>query len=506
MKNALAFASALALARYADAVPAASSTTCCRELSQALPSLFFSPSTSQYNTLINARWSGTSVLHPGCVVTPKSALDVSKAVKIIVKNQCQFAVRGGGHNANPGFNSIDDGVSIDLSSLNSASLAEDRSYVSIGAGITWGEAYDAFNSSNIGFTGGICEDVSAGGVGLGGGQSLFQPKRGWAIDNILNYEIVLASGEIVNANATSFPDLFKALKGGNTNFGIVTHLKIASFDFDGLWGGEVFVSLNGPQATYSEVQDQMSQALVDFTANNHLDTNTAVQLMTVYLANNQGQIVNAAFGNTVGEENPASLQEFLNMPNQVKHEVGHIKLADFVHQVSEFQAKGYRQVTSSITFSNDYATVRDIWDVTDEIYNGLEHKDQVDWMISFIPQPMVQQSYATRSGGNSLGLQSVTDDQIVVWLTSRWTDPSLDNMMYAARDDFIVATESVAKKYGTYHPFLYINYASPSQNPLCGYGVDNFNFLKTTAAKYDPHGVFQKLMPGGFKVSKATCS
>ncbi|KAJ4858133.1 FAD binding domain-containing protein [Trichoderma breve] len=479
MKNALAFASALALAGYADAVPAASSTTCCRELSQALPSVFFSPSTSQYNTLINARWSGTSVLHPGCVVTPKSALDVSKAVKIIVKNQCQFAVRGGGHNANPGFNSIDDGVSIDLSSLNSASLAKDRSYIGIGAGITWGETYDAFNSSNIGFTGGICEDVSAGGISLGGGQSLFQPKRGWAIDNILNYEIVLASGEIVNANATSYPDLFKALKGGNTNFGI---------------------------ASYSEVQDQMSQALVDFTANNHFDVNTSVQLMTVYLANNQGQIVNAAFGNTIGEENPASLQEFLNMPNQVKHDVGHIKLADFVHQVSEFQAKGYRQVTSSITFSNDYVTVRDIWDVTDEIYNGLEHKDQVDWMISFIPQPMVQQSYAARSGGNSLGLQSVTDDQIVVWLTSRWTDPSLDSMMYAARDDFITATEAVAKKYGTYHPFLYINYASPSQNPLCGYGVDNFNFLKTTAAKYDPHGVFQKLMPGGFKVSKTTCS
>lgn len=50
--------------------------------------------------------------------------------------------------------------------------------------------------------------------------------------------------------------------------------------------------------------------------------------------------------------------------------------------------------------------------MTDEIYNGLEYKDQVDWMISFIPQPKVQQSYAARSGGNSLGLQSVADDQI----------------------------------------------------------------------------------------------
>jgi FAD/FMN-containing dehydrogenase len=284
-------------------------------------------------------------LHPGCVVTPKSALDVSKAIKVIVKNQCHFAVRGGGHNANPGANSIDGGVSIDLSSLNTSSLADDRSFVSIGAGLTWGEAYDAFNSSNIGFTGGICEDVSAGGVSLGGGQSLFQPKRGWAIDNILNYEIVLASGEIVNANTSSNPDLFKALKGGNTNFGIVTHLKIAAFDFDGLWGGEVFVSLNGSQATRPAMLDQLSHALVNFTTNNHLDTNTAVQLMTVYLSNNQGQIVNAAFGNTVAEANPASLENFLNMPNQVQNTAGYVKLADFVHQVSQFQAKGYRYVS-----------------------------------------------------------------------------------------------------------------------------------------------------------------
>lgn len=92
-----------------------------------------------------------------------------------------------------------------------------------------------------------------------------------------------------------------------------------------------------------------------------------------------------------------------------------------------------------------------------------------------------------------------------MWLTSRWTNSSLDSMMYAARDEFVTVTESVTKKHGTYHPFLYINYASPSQNPLCGYGAESVKFLKAAAAKYDPHGVFQKLMPGGFKISKVTC-
>lgn len=214
--------------------------------------------------------------------------------------------------------------------------------MTLGSGVTWGRAYDAFNSSNIGFTGGICEDVGAGGVALGGGQSLFQPKRGWAVDNILNYEVVLGDGRIVNANQTSYPDLYKALKGGNTNFGIVARLKIASFDFDGLWGGEIFVSMDGPQAKRKEVIQKLSKATVDFTANNHLDTNTAMQLMTVYLAGKKGQIINTAFANTKAIAKPPSMKPFYDMPNQVKNTGGKVKLADFVHTVSQFQAKGYR--------------------------------------------------------------------------------------------------------------------------------------------------------------------
>jgi hypothetical protein len=37
--------------------------------------------------------------------------------------------------------------------------------------------------------------------------------------SVLNYEVVLSNGTIVNANATSNPDLFWALKGGGNQFG-----------------------------------------------------------------------------------------------------------------------------------------------------------------------------------------------------------------------------------------------------------------------------------------------
>ena len=42
-------------------------------------------------------------------------------------------------------------------------------------------------------------------------------------------QVVLASGQIVNANLTSRPDLFAALKGGTNNFGIVTSFDMRVF-------------------------------------------------------------------------------------------------------------------------------------------------------------------------------------------------------------------------------------------------------------------------------------
>lgn len=91
-------------------------------------------------------------------------------------------------------------------------------------------------------------------------------------------------------------------------------------------------------------------------------------------------------------------------------------------------------------------------------------------------------------------------------MTSRWSDPAYDAEMEQARDKVVEVSTAIAKKYGKFDPFIYINYGSPFQDPLCGYGAENVAFLKKTAKKYDPKGVFQTLMPGGFKLSKTKCA
>lgn len=65
---------------------------------------------------------------------------------------------------------------------------------------------------------------------LTGGISFFSGYHGWALDNVDNYETVLADGSIVNANNRTRQDLFFALRGGGNNFGVVTRMDLNTFN------------------------------------------------------------------------------------------------------------------------------------------------------------------------------------------------------------------------------------------------------------------------------------
>jgi FAD/FMN-containing dehydrogenase len=68
-----------------------------------------------------------------------------------------------------------------------------------------------------------------------GGMSHFSNYRGLGCDHVESFEIVLPSGKIVEASATENSDLHWALKGGGSNFGIVTRLNIKTNPDNTLW-------------------------------------------------------------------------------------------------------------------------------------------------------------------------------------------------------------------------------------------------------------------------------
>ncbi|KAF7181298.1 hypothetical protein CNMCM7691_000516 [Aspergillus felis] len=97
--------------------------------------------------------------------------------------------------------------------------------VSVGAGVVLGEVYERGARDGWVVVGGECPTVgAAGGFLQGGGVSSFHSFiNGLAVDNVLEFEVVTAKGEVVVANDHQNPHLFWALRGGGGGtFGFVT--------------------------------------------------------------------------------------------------------------------------------------------------------------------------------------------------------------------------------------------------------------------------------------------
>lgn len=90
---------------------------------------------------------------------------------------------------------------------------------------------------------------------------------------------------------------------------------------------------------------------------------------------------------------------------------------------------------------------------------------------------------------------------LVVLIGPRWLDAAYDQKMNAIAADWVNQVNAAAKELGMYQEFLYMNFAAQFQDPLASYGQANVQFMRTVAKKYDPTGVFQRLAPGGFKLS-----
>lgn len=134
--------------------------------------------------------SETCWLEPRCIVRPTTAKDVSNILLISTFLGSKFAVRGGGHNPNPGFASMDSpGILIDMSALDDITLSKDKSVVLIGAGNRAGRVYETLGTVGKTIMGPRLNAVGIGGYMLGGGLTYFSSRYGFAADNIINYEV-----------------------------------------------------------------------------------------------------------------------------------------------------------------------------------------------------------------------------------------------------------------------------------------------------------------------------
>ena len=88
----------------------------------------------------------------------------------------------------------------------------------------------------------------------------------------------------------------------------------------------------------------------------------------------------------------------------------------------------------------------------------------------------------------------------VVLVSALWPNSTSNTAVQSAALDVGQRIDALASSQNRLRRFRYLNYAHPGQNPLRSYGADNFAELVEASRQYDPKGVFQKLVPGGFKL------
>lgn len=103
-------------------------------------------------------------------------------------------------------------------------------------------------------------------------------------------------------------------------------------------------------------------------------------------------------------------------------------------------------------------------------------------------------------GGNSLGLTPSQEPLIMTLLSLTWENASDDAIVMTAAQLLMDEIEAAAKAKGVYNLFKYLNYADGGQDVIEGYGPENKAHLQATSRAYDPQGLFQKAVPGGFKL------
>ena len=162
---------------------------------------------------------------PALIVQCTGAADVVEAVNFAREHELALSIKGGGHGV--AGNAVNDGgIVVDLSLMRGVRVDPAARTVRAGGGATWGDCDRETQLFGLAVPGGLISTTGIAGLTLHGGVGYLRRKHGLSLDNLVSVDIVTADGQLRTASATENEDLFWAVRGAGSNFGVVT-----SFEF-----------------------------------------------------------------------------------------------------------------------------------------------------------------------------------------------------------------------------------------------------------------------------------
>ncbi|KAJ0121096.1 FAD binding domain-containing protein [Diaporthe amygdali] len=491
----------------------ANCTKTCKQLGTEFPSIFHPGNDDPDFAIWDAKAQG---VQPACRVEPGNAVEVARVLEIAVENRCQIAIKSGGHSTNRDASNSVGGVTVDLVRINHVRLLDDHIQADFGPGLILRDAYAALEPFNLSNFGGRTADVGLAGYTIGGGLTALAPKFGLALDNVFEYEVsicfeshcddgwaiwrvetdhiyaklVLPNSTIVNVSEQVHPDLYFALRGGGNNFGIITNFRARVVpQGQRLGGGKTY------SANYTDQLIDQGYQLAT-TLSNDLD----MAFHNRYFYTQSEDSFSWSFFQEYNQPvlNPSvfdGLNQIPSLTDQVR--IDHAS----VLSLDEVSPHGFRRLYATVTFHPSRELHRKIIDIFAEEVQGIKATANLTTAIVVQALHINSIKAMNQRGGNALGIES-DGSLLIALLTLGWGKSEDDTAIYSFAERWTNRSRSEAEAKGLFHPWQYINYAGPFQDPFSSYGEASKLRLQEIQRNTDPAGIFtsQGLVRGSFKL------
>ena len=162
-----------------------------------------------------------AAVRPAAVALCADVADVRTALTWASHYGLPFSARSGGHSY--GGYSASRGLVISMARMNSVQVDRDSLTITLGPGALNRDLYAGLAGTGVAAPSGRCPTVAISGLLLGGGFGFSSRHLGLTCDQLLETEVVTASGAVLQVGPQSHADLFWACQGGGGgNFGINT--------------------------------------------------------------------------------------------------------------------------------------------------------------------------------------------------------------------------------------------------------------------------------------------
>ncbi|KAI0171064.1 hypothetical protein BJ166DRAFT_211070 [Pestalotiopsis sp. NC0098] len=462
--------------------------TACAKFKAEFPGQVVAEGDTGYEAEIDRSWSITSRNPATAYVHLTNADEVAKALFIVKETESRFAIRSGGHNANPGFSSVpsadEAGVILDVSRLKSKRLDAESGTAHLGAGNNWLEIFTWLEEQKLSVIGSREGRVGLSGFLLGG-QGIFSGLHGLGADGVKGFEVVLADGTLVNANADSHPELFRSLKGGGSNFGIVTAVSLETHPLIKL---QHTINMYNPSDC-----ENVIKAFVEVQKSMETD-----EKIGMFINSRKDYIAIGLFYADWLDNLPAVFEPYNRLTSLIAPIVptsnGTFSSLNTILEEWAYKEPHLKHayVTLTTKVSEElYVEAHRAWK---EEVEHLPKTVDLHWSIQPLSQTAVKAG--KKRGGNILGLEDVPQS---CWIFScDWKDDEFDEDVKKTLNALLRRLEGLAVDRDLKLDLIFPTFAGGAQDVINSFGPESVKSIKETAARYDPEGVFQKLQCGGF--------